>query len=1349
MMGGTRQPRSIALLFLALAFSFLAVPTLSSEVPQRSVSTRATASVREIRFGHIGRAEGLIHASVSSIVQDSRGFLWFGTKGGLTRYDGSSFVVYRNEPFNSDSLSHNLVQTLAMDLDDVLWVGTYRGLNRLDTHTRRFTRYVNNPSDPTSISDDVVTAIHRDRSGRLWVGTLDGLNLLDEKTGTFKRYMNEDAHSGAPANDTVRSILETRDGRLWLGTYGGLCCLDPSTGTFQPYRPEGGLPSESVMALAEDAQGALWLACWNGGLVRLDTRTGKTKTWKFPDNRLYTLETRIPGTVYAGSWGGGLYEVDVESGAYRRYLASPNEPFALSNDVIYSLFKDASGLLWIGTNGGGLNKLDRGLDSFVTYRHDPADPGSLTGGAIMSVLEDTRGTLWVGTYNGGLSRLDAGASSFVTYRYDPGNPRSLSNDIVNGIMEDAAGDIWIATNDGLSRFNRATGSFVRYTGGEEREGPLADITVYSIAQDKSGRHWYGYFRKGLERYDPRTGGRRLFSFNPANPSSLSDNLVYCIVVDSQNRVWIGTNGGLNRYDEATETFVRYKHRDDDPTSLPSDTVRAILQDSSGKLWFGTASGGLSLLDPKTGRFENILKKDGLPDDSVLSIQEDKLGRLWLGTTDGLCVFDPGTREMKRLDLMDGLQGWEFTSASFRNGRGELIFGGTEGLNRIVDTDIRRNTHAPPVRITSFKVFDREVDLGADPADVKRINLSHSENFVSIEFAALDFHDPESNQYLYKLEGFDKDWIDPGSRRYANYTNLPGGKYEFHVKASNNHGVWNEAGSVLTLRVSPPFWMTPAAFVLYVVVAFAGFAALTAWSGRGQRLRLSEAELAERRRIEAELKAAKDAAEAANKAKSEFLASLSHEIRTPMNAVLGYAGILAESMAGDPRRQLVETVERSGRNLLVLLNDALDLSRIEAGKTPMRQAPMAMATLVAELADMFRLRAEQKGLALYATVDPAVPEYVLGDETKIRQILVNLVGNAVKFTERGQVSIRVDAVPAPASARSKDVEARTTLILRVEDTGPGLDEASRARIFEAFYQEPRTGALYGGSGLGLSIVKRLAEGLGGSVNVRSNAEGGSTFWVILPGMDATVASHLMGDDGEDRRLDGLKLLIIEDDVENADIMERLLSARGAAVRRAGSGSEGLRLLEFSRPDAVLLDLRMPNMDCVAFLSILRKRPEAASIPVIAVTADLRSEACAALVSLGVAEVVAKPVERGRLLAAVAKAAKGDAGASTQAVAAAPHVAHRLDPEVLNAELGPDRGRELAKKISAELVPLKVALSPGLVVDEWYALVKTADRLSAELASSVLGSWSDRVRMAIEELDSDRIDALAAELDAFVT
>ncbi|MFA6504459.1 MAG: two-component regulator propeller domain-containing protein [Treponemataceae bacterium] len=1294
---------------------------------------------QEARFSRLSRQDGLSNSSVSSIVQDSRGFLWFGTKNGLNRYDGYDFIVYSNDPFKADSLSHNQVQTLYMDARDILWIGTRQGLSRFDTGTKKFTRFLHNPKVASSLSNDSVTAVYRDSFGRLWVGTMDGLNALDESSGRFTSYSAaEDSREGASRNGIVGTILQTRDGVLWVGGSGGLLRYDRETNSFAKFI--GNFPSDKITALSEDTSGNLWAGCWGGGLVRIDKDRKTTRVWSFPDNRLNSLVTAFDGVVYAGTSGGGLVELDLKKNSFIVHRADASRPYALAVDDVDSLFMDESGLLWVGTDGGGVYKLDGNRDRFDKIVHDPLVPGSLSKGAVLAALQDSRGSLWVGTDNGGLNRMDPNSASFRHYRSRPKNPRSLSNDTVNDIMEDSGGSIWVATDEGLNRFDAGTDSFERLTG--------TDAPCNAIATDSDGRHWYGFSRDGVERYDPKTGERLRFPADPNDPKSLSDNQVYFIEKDSRGDIWIGTNGGLNRFDPNTGGFIRFTRKQADRSSLTGDSVRCMLEDSKGRLWFGMAGNGISLFDQKTGKFEHFFKKAGLPDDSVLSILEDESGKLWLGTNFGLCVFDPEYKDIRVLESEDGRQGPEFTSAAFRNTAGGLYFGGADGLTRVTRASPGRKTYKSPVRLTAIKVFDRELVSGNEIADTREVRLSHQENFISIEFAVLDYRDPKTNRYAYKLEGFDKDWIASGARRRASYANLSGGQYVFRVKASNNNGVWNEDGVRLRVSVTPTFWITPAAFVLYFAVAFFFVAAVFAWVSRDQRLRLSVAELSERRRISGELKVAKDRAEAADKAKSEFLANLSHEIRTPMNAVLGYASILAEKMTDDPRRSLVEVIDRSGRSLLSLLNDALDLSRMDAGKAPRHSAPLRIRSLVSDLLEMFRLRSEEKGVSLRSIIDPSVPCVILGDETKLRQILVNLIGNAIKFTDKGSVTV---SLSSEAEVGPPEPAGLPSLVIQVVDTGIGLNEEAVHRVFEPFYQQEHVNERYGGTGLGLTIVQRLTEDLGGQIAVTSEVGKGSGFTVRIPDLRAATAadgavSSLSDAVPDDRRLDGTDLLIVEDDPVNRDLMGRMLESRGAAVRTALNGEEGLRSIEIRIPDAVLTDLRMPKVDGFAFLEALRNHPSTKNLPVLIVTADLRSETRSRLAGYGSATIVPKPVERSHLLDCLETVLPGRVVRASEPVRVVPLPA--LTRETLQTELGAEKATQAVAALSGAALTARKSISAALIVDEWNEFVAALEIAFVQFGSREIGRYASRTRAALSSFDVEELARLRVEFDVLV-
>jgi diguanylate cyclase (GGDEF)-like protein len=800
------------------------------------------------RLSSLGTREGLPNASVSSIAQDAQGFLWFGTQGGLARYDGYSFKLFEHLPFDGGSLPHDLVQTLYMD-GGFLWVGTYGGLARLDLSSERFTTYANDPSREDSLSNDVVTCVERDGRGGLWVGTLCGLNLLDEKSGSFVRFRRSASDPGSLPSDVVRSLLCDREGRLWVGTSGGgLALFDYGSRSFRAYRKGdapggaagGSILSDYVMSMGEDPAGRLWVVTWYGGLSLFDPASGRFANHPTADERAYSICASEEGVVYVGTWGGGLFAFDVAAGTFSRLRATGGLG-SLSNDVVYSLLRDGSGELWIGTNGGGANKLAPGGGSLKAIS---ASPDGMPPGKVYAALVDRSGYLWVGVYNEGLARRDPRSGTWRRYRREAGNPRSLPNDIVNFLREDSGGELWVGTNDGLARYDRASDSFSVLRPRPGRADGLSSEVIYAMAAAPGGGAWIGTFRSGLDLWaDTRSNssGFRHFAHDATDPSSLPDNLVTALAYDDRGRLWVGTNRGLGRLDDAQAgRFARFLYDQAKPEGVSSDSIRALFLDSKGVLWIGSAGGGLMRYEPETDSFVSYTKRDGLPSNTVLRILEDADGDLWVATQAGLVVYDRASGAFRELSVYSELRSAEFFSGAFKAADGSLYFGALDRLYRFDAGRYAFNDHRPPVALCSIQAKGRPAIGATAAAALEELRLTWRENSVAFEFAALDYRDPERNRYSYRLEGFDRDWSPAGAGHSASYTNLPGGSYAFRVKASNNDGLWNEEGLVLPIKVGFAPWASPLALALYALLLASGGYSLAFFSSRSS-LREARAE----------------------------------------------------------------------------------------------------------------------------------------------------------------------------------------------------------------------------------------------------------------------------------------------------------------------------------------------------------------------------------------------------------------------------------------------------------------------------------------------------------------------------
>ncbi len=670
-----------------------------------------------------------------------------------------------------------------------------------------------------------VTDLHEDDDGNLWIGTADGLaclNKTDAEKETFSVYQHHPKNLHSLDQNYVSRIYETRDKTahsLWITTASGkLHRLDVTNGEITRLSESHKTNQKNfflragnkVSALLNDQQNALWVGTNSDGLYRLifnaaDEKSSEEKMLKIDNTVRFQLE---------------------------HFLHKPNDPKSLSNNDITSIYEDRTGILWVGTARGGLNKRNRRQQKFSHIQPMPDDPGSLSHPVVTAILEDNSKNLWVGTYGGGINRLRGDTSSslrrsFEHFRHQPGDPFSIASDYVTAIYQDQSGNLWVGTHGGgLVRHEETSDGkhqFISYKHNPLNANSISGNNVNTIYEGQYGQLWIGT-NSGLNKFDRLTERFTHYRFSAANPYSLSNNEVWAIYEDSYSQgktLWIGTRNGINKFDRSNNRFIRYTRDFDDPTSLNNPAVLSIFQDKTGNLWFGTYSGGLNKFDRDTEHFEFFTERDGLANNMIFGILEDKKSNLWLSTNKGISKFNPQTLTVQNFDTYDGLQANEFNAgAYFQNQQGEMFFGGVNGMNAFFPDSIFKNPNIPPVALTGFNILGKPNPklLSEAQVNLKPIELSYRQNFISFEFAALDFTNPGKNRYAYKLDGVNKDWIDIGNRRFISFTNLGAGHYTFHVKGANNDGVWNETGTAVELIIHPPFWRTWWFLALFSIIA---------------------------------------------------------------------------------------------------------------------------------------------------------------------------------------------------------------------------------------------------------------------------------------------------------------------------------------------------------------------------------------------------------------------------------------------------------------------------------------------------------------------------------------------------
>ncbi len=1230
-------------------------------------------NAKGIKLINIAEEDGLSQRWVRCIYQDNYGFMWFGTKDGLNRYDGYDFKVYR--PENTGNGLPAVTTNNFYAEEGNFWVCTSDGLSKYLYETDEFILF-------PFLKDIEVNCMLKTSTGTYWFGTQNGLFLFNPSDNSIFHFTPEANNPSSLNHLQVTGLLEDSRHNLWIGTLSGLNLFNKVDSTFIHIQDKKGrytYDNVHVRDIIEDAYGHIWAGIFNGGVDIIledieDPELFEVKrVLQGNIDRIFFDNENILWVAWGNKKGVQSYNLNYFNYSDFTFKSPAIGPKWLDGYSIEAIFKDEWDDLWFGTYDRGLFYYNKRIKKFNIVNEEN-NAGIRISNNIVNVFYEDEAYLWIGT-EGGLDRYNKETGVTRHFKYDPDNPRSLGSSSIFAITKDSRGNLWVGTwNGGLNLYNYKDQNFTRYCSDISQPGSLLSDNVFSIFEDNKSNLWIGTIREGLSVYD--YDNNRFIDFTDrllgsGTPPNASVNQIY---QTTDGNLWISNYSALNLYNYTDSSFTYFAHDSNDSNSITGGDIEVIFEDSKHHLWLGTER-GLNYFDRNNNRFIHYRTSDGLPSNFIMGILEDDRGNLWISTNKGISKFIHGTLlpenpEFINFDQTDGLPGMEFVKrAVLKDEQGKLYFGGINGFVYFHPDSIILNPIEPRVIITNL-IIDNTIITPGDKGSVlsraiyltDEIRLSYKIQFFVIQYIALNYLNPYKNSFVYMLEGFDTEWHDAGSQREAIYTNIDPGHYVFKVKAANNDGIWNNKGASLKIHIRPPVWQTLIARIILILLVIGGIYAVfrlrmhrvtfqkrmlenmvkertheltevnNMLETAKSEVMLQNQELIKHRyQLESlvgertkKLENALRKAEESDRLKSSFLANMSHEIRTPMNAIVGFASLLdSENLGEELRKKYIRIINSNSESLLVLINDILEVSLIEANQIKIENKLFDIVTILSELEESCQLKNSKPVNIEFVNKNQQKAIMVYNDPIRFNQCVSNLINNALKYTSQGFIkfdyTIKVDEI-----------------ITYVADSGIGIDKNESENIFQFFYKVEDEENYYAGTGLGLAITNKLTELMGGKIWFESEPGKGSTFYISLPYLPNEIPEETITAKQKKSvyNFNNINILIAEDERTNYLLIKEALKPTQASVTIFENGVKAIEYLKKNRKIKnliVLLDIKMPKMNGYEVMEEIIKMNLKALV--IAVTAYARQQDKQKILNAGFSDYLPKPIRPNELLAVI--------------------------------------------------------------------------------------------------------------------